>query len=113
MTGLAWIEEAELRGRGGASFSTARKWGIARLADAPEKHVVANGAEHEPGSRKDRLLLTARPHLVIEGAILAAYATGARTAWIYVIEDMHDGWAKPEHGAEHASAPTGGAAHKD
>ena len=84
------VSDAELRGRGGAAFPTARKWQLALSAPGEEKYVVANGGEHEPGSRKDRVLLATHPHTVIEGAALAAFATGAHTAYIYLIEDMAD-----------------------
>ena len=82
------VEEAGLRGRGGAAFPTARKWRLAASADADEKFVVANGGEHEPGSDKDRHLVAMHPHAVIEGLLLAGLATGATKGWLYLIEDM-------------------------
>ncbi len=82
------VEQASLRGRGGAAFPTARKWRLAAAAPSPDKHVVANGGEHEPGSNKDRFLVTQHPHAVLEGLLLAGFATGARTGWLYLIEDM-------------------------
>ena len=69
-------DEAGLRGRGGAGFPTARKL-AATGAQRGDPIVVANGAEGEPASRKDRSLLRVAPHLVLEGALLAAGAVGA------------------------------------
>ena len=92
------VEQAGLRGRGGAAFPTARKWQLAAAAIADEKYVIANGGEHEPGSNKDRHLVERHPHAVIEGLLLAGLATGASRGWLYLIEDM-DG---PRHSVEQA-----------
>src|SRR5688572_20323896 len=64
------LREAGLRGRGGAGFPAWQKWELARKAEGSEKHVVVNGGEHEPGSRKDRHLVAKFPHRVLEGAAL-------------------------------------------
>lgn len=82
------IAASGLRGRGGAAFPTARKWELAAAAFADDKHVVANGGEHEPGSNKDRYLMEHHPHAVLEGLLLAGIATGATKGWLYLIEDM-------------------------
>lgn len=91
--GAAWLRAevaaAQLRGRGGAAFPTARKWELAASTAAGERFVVANGGEHEPGSDKDRVLVTRHPHAVLEGLLLAGLATGAARGWLYLIEDMH------------------------
>jgi len=77
------IEPSGLRGCGGAGFPTARK--IAAVAAGGTRPVVvANGAEGEPASKKDKLLLASAPHLVLDGAALAASALGARRALICV-----------------------------
>jgi NADH:ubiquinone oxidoreductase subunit F (NADH-binding) len=79
------IERSGLRGRGGADFPTARK--LRTLAAAPRvSAVVVNGSETEPASAKDRLLLTRLPHLVLDGAMLAAGAVGAPEVIIQVGE---------------------------
>jgi NADH:ubiquinone oxidoreductase subunit F (NADH-binding) len=73
---IDWVARAGLRGRGGAAFPTATK--LAAVADAGRGSiVVANGAEGEPASAKDRRLLEWSPHLVLDGALLAAQAVGA------------------------------------
>lgn len=84
------IGAAGLRGRGGAGFPTGKKWAI--TAEAPESphYVVCNGGEDEPGSFKDRVLMEYRPHLVLEGIILASYAVQAREAYLYLNETYED-----------------------
>jgi len=80
------LEKARLRGRGGAGFPTAQKLALCAQAEGAEKYVVINGGEDEPGSIKDRTLLTYTPHAVLEGALLAAYAIGAARVIIYINE---------------------------
>lgn len=77
------VERAGLRGRGGAGFPTATKW-RAVAAGAGRPAVVVNGTEGEPASYKDRLLLCAQPHLVLDGAQLAAAAVGADRIFVCV-----------------------------
>jgi NADH:ubiquinone oxidoreductase subunit F (NADH-binding) len=84
--GAGFVEEvaaAGLRGRGGGWFAVERKWRAA-LAGAGPRVVVANGAEDEPGSRKDRHLIATAPHLVLDGALCSALALGAGTVRLYV-----------------------------
>lgn len=77
------IESSGLRGRGGAAFPLARK--LAAVAARPgPRAVLVNGEEGEPASVKDRWLLRARPHLVLDGALLAARAAGAASVYVYV-----------------------------
>lgn len=80
---LARVEAAGLRGRGGAGYPTAIKLRAVRDAGEPPV-VVANGEEGEPGSVKDRWLLRARPHLVLDGLLRAAEITGARRGYVYL-----------------------------
>jgi NADH-quinone oxidoreductase subunit F len=78
------VSEAGLRGRGGAGFPTGKKWQLTREAPEQPRYLVLNGGEDEPGSKKDRVLLENLPHLILEGAILAAYAIGAAKAYLYI-----------------------------
>jgi NADH-quinone oxidoreductase subunit F len=80
------IDRSGLRGRGGAGFPTGRKW-ASIAAGGPEvgdRYVVANGAEGEPGTFKDRLLMRRNPYQVIEGVAIAAATVGAVGAYIAV-----------------------------
>ncbi len=81
---IARIEQADLRGMGGAGFATHRKWAPVAAAAARDKFVICNGNEDEPGTFKDRFLLEQTPHQVIEGALIAALATGANHVVLYV-----------------------------
>jgi NADH:ubiquinone oxidoreductase subunit F (NADH-binding) len=83
---IGQLEASGLLGRGGAGFPVGRKWrAIAeRTATKQRAVVVANGAEGEPASHKDRVLMTHRPHLVIDGAVLAAEAIGADEIVFYI-----------------------------
>jgi NADH-quinone oxidoreductase subunit F len=80
------LDKADLRGRGGARFSTAQKLALCALADGDEKFLVVNSGEDEPGSFKDQTLLVYTPHAVLEGATLAAYAIGASRIIFYINE---------------------------
>ena len=77
------VERSGLTGRGGAGFPAGRKMRSVASRRGPAV-VLANGAEGEPASGKDRLLLTRLPHLVMDGISLAAYAVGAREAILCV-----------------------------
>ena len=72
------LEASGLLGRGGAGFPVGRKWRTVAERSAGGTAVLVNGAEGEPLSAKDRALMTLRPHLVLDGAQLAADAVGAR-----------------------------------
>jgi [NiFe] hydrogenase diaphorase moiety large subunit len=75
---------SNLRGRGGAGFTTAVKWEAARNAAGDERYVVCNADEGEPGTFKDRVLMQYYPERVFEGMALAAYAIGARHGFLYL-----------------------------
>jgi NADH-quinone oxidoreductase subunit F len=78
------VKDSNLRGRGGAGFPTGLKWTFVPK-DAPHpRYLVANADEMEPGTFKDRLLLEGNPHQLIEGMILAGYATGVDVAYIFL-----------------------------
>jgi [NiFe] hydrogenase diaphorase moiety large subunit len=78
------IRTAALRGRGGAGFPTSLKWELAEKAQDPEKYVVCNADEGEPGTFKDRVILANYPDLVIEGMTIGAWVIGAQRGIIYL-----------------------------
>ncbi len=78
------ITDSGLRGRGGAGFPTGRKWGISLGTQGDHKYVVCNGDEGDPGAFMDRMLLESFPFRVIEGMIIAAFATGANEGIFYI-----------------------------
>jgi NADH:ubiquinone oxidoreductase subunit F (NADH-binding) len=82
------VEASGLTGRGGAGFPTGRK--MRSVAGRGETVLVANGAEGEPASAKDRLLLTQLPHLVLDGITLAADAVGASEAYLCIHRQEHE-----------------------
>ena len=86
--GPAWIidemKASGLRGRGGAGFPAGMKWSfVPKQSDKP-KYVLVNGDESEPGTCKDHLIFLHDPHAVIEGAIIAGLAIGAKVGFIYL-----------------------------
>jgi len=78
------MTKAKLRGRGGAGFPTGLKWKLCRQSISEEHHVVCNADEGEPGTFKDRVLLTEVPDLVFDGMTIAGYALGARHGLVYL-----------------------------
>ncbi len=81
------ISEAGLRGRGGAGFPTGKKWEQVLRQSEPEKYVVCNGDEGDPGAFMDRSMMEGDPHRVIEGMIIAGIATQAHNGYIYVLAE--------------------------
>ncbi len=81
---LERVRAAGLRGRGGAAYPTAAKWKVAKETPAPDRVVVANGDEGDPGAYVDRLLLEEDPHAVLAGMVACARAIGARRGYVYV-----------------------------
>lgn len=78
------VKASRLLGRGGAYFPTGPKWESARRVNMSPKYMVVNAEEGEPGIFKDRHLMEGIPHRILEGTIIAAYATGIQTAYIYI-----------------------------
>lgn len=81
---VAEIKESGLKGRGGAGFPTGIKWEFALQETGEPKYMICNADEGEPGTFKDRYLLEYQPYKVLEGIIIAAYATGATDGYIYI-----------------------------
>jgi len=78
------IKTSRLRGRGGAGFPTGMKWEFTRGANGDRKCVMCNADEGEPGTFKDRVILTENPDLVFEGMAIAGYAIGAELGIVYL-----------------------------
>jgi NADH-quinone oxidoreductase subunit F len=78
------VKKSNLRGRGGACFPTGLKWTfMPKKTDLP-KYLCVNGDESEPGTFKDRRIFEVNPHLLIEGCVIACYAMGIQTAYLYI-----------------------------
>ncbi|HKV25206.1 MAG TPA: NAD(P)H-dependent oxidoreductase subunit E [Candidatus Acidoferrum sp.] len=86
---LEELKAAELRGMGGAGFPTGMKWDLVRKQPGAEKYIVCNADESEPGTIKDRFIMTHLPHLVIEGMIVAGLVTGAKKGILYIRHEYH------------------------
>jgi NADH-quinone oxidoreductase subunit F len=78
------VKDSGLRGRGGAGFPTGAKWGLLPAPDGGPRYLVVNADESEPGTCKDVPLMLAEPHLLVEGAIIAAFAIGCHHAFVYL-----------------------------
>jgi NADH:ubiquinone oxidoreductase subunit F (NADH-binding)/NADH:ubiquinone oxidoreductase subunit E len=81
---ISIIIDSGLRGRGGAGFSTGRKWQLVHDQKAATKYVICNGDEGDPGAFMDRMLLESYPFRIIEGMLIAGYATGAGQGIFYI-----------------------------
>ena len=84
----AEVTQSGLRGRGGAGFPTGRKWSL--LAKERPRYLCVNADESEPGCFKDRALIDENPHQLIEGSLIAAYATESPIAFIYIRGEYRD-----------------------
>jgi NADP-reducing hydrogenase subunit HndC len=78
------VRASDLRGRGGAGFVTGQKWDFVEKAQGSPKYIVANLDEGDPGVFANRTLAEADPHAILEGMLIAAYAIGAQTGYIYI-----------------------------
>ncbi len=81
---IAEITASGLRGRGGAGFSTGIKWETVSRDPCPTKYLVCNGAEGEPGTFKDRMLIRRNPYQLLEGMAIASYAISAKRAFLCI-----------------------------
>jgi NADH:ubiquinone oxidoreductase subunit F (NADH-binding)/NADH:ubiquinone oxidoreductase subunit E len=81
---IAKLKDAGLGGMGGAGFPTSIKWDVVKKARGSEKYMVCNADECEPGTIKDRFIMTHLPHLVVEGILIGALVVGAQKGFIYL-----------------------------
>ncbi|MBI4597050.1 MAG: NADH-quinone oxidoreductase subunit NuoF [Candidatus Omnitrophica bacterium] len=81
---IAEVTKSNLRGLGGAGFPAGKKWSFIPKGSTKPKFLVVNADEGEPGTMKDRYIIERDPHRLIEGMIIAAFATGCRKAYIYI-----------------------------
>ena len=78
------VKDSGLRGRGGGGFPTGRKWALCAPNKAPQKYVVCNADEGDPGAFMDRSVLEGDPHCIVEAMTICGYATGATEGYVYV-----------------------------
>ena len=81
---IAEVTKSNLRGLGGAGFPTGKKWSFIPKESPKPTFLVVNADEGEPGTIKDRYIIAKDPHRLIEGILIASYATGARKAYVYI-----------------------------
>jgi NADH-quinone oxidoreductase subunit F len=88
---IAAVKDSGMRGRGGAGFPTGLKWSfMPKQSDGRPHFLVVNADEGEPGTCKDRDILRHEPHKLLEGCLIAGFAMGANTAYIYVRGEFHE-----------------------
>jgi NADH-quinone oxidoreductase subunit F len=78
------ITKSQIRGRGGAGFPTGKKWRFCRDAKGDSKYMICNADEGDPGAFMNRSLIEGDPHAVLEGLLIAAYAIGASSGYVYI-----------------------------
>jgi len=99
---IAALRTAGLQGMGGAGAPASEKWNETKIAPGEVKYVVCNADESEPGTFKDRDILLASPHLVIEGMIVAGMVTGAKRGFIYIRHEYFEQIARLEQAIDEA-----------
>ncbi len=98
------VKESGLRGRGGAAFPTGIKWQTAKDFPADEKFILANGDEGDPGTYADRMIMEGDPHALIEGMVIAAYAVGASSGYIYIRAEYPEAIRRMQSAMDQAKA---------
>ena len=101
---IAEVKKSGLRGRGGAGFPTGLKWSFMPKGYVGDKYVVCNSDEGEPGTFKDRDILSMNPHSVIEGMIIAGYAMGAARGYNYIHGEIWEVYKRFEAALDEARA---------
>jgi NADH-quinone oxidoreductase subunit F len=85
------IKKSNLRGRGGAGFPTGMKWGFLPKGSGKPIYLCVNADESEPGTYKDRVIIERDPHRLIEAIVVSCHAIKAKTAYIYIRGEFHEG----------------------
>ena len=96
------VEQAGLRGRGGAGFPAGKKWRFCRANPGEKHYIICNGDEGDPGAFMDRAVLEDDPHSVIEGMLIAAFAIGADEGYVYVRHEYPLAVSRLRHALEQA-----------
>jgi NADH-quinone oxidoreductase subunit F len=97
------IDEAGLRGRGGGGFPTGHKWKLVAESESPERYFICNANAGQPGGLKERFLIRANPHRILESLLLAAHAVSATTAIICLPHHLESETALLEHALQEAA----------
>jgi len=98
------VKKAGLRGRGGAGFATGMKWSFLPPTSPKPRYLIVNCDESEPGTFKDRMLMELNPHLLVEGVIIASYATKVHHAFLYIRGELPYARRQVERAVEEARA---------
>jgi len=98
------VKKSGLRGRGGAGFPTGMKWGFLPKDNPKPRYLLVNADESEPGTYKDRVILERDPHRLIEATVVSAHAIRAKTAYIYIRGEFHEGARTLENALAEARA---------
>ena len=96
------VSDSGLRGRGGGGFPTGRKWALCAPNKAPQKYVVCNADEGDPGAFMDRSILEGDPHCVIEAMAICGYAVGATKGYVYVRAEYPIAVTRLQHAIDQA-----------
>jgi NADH-quinone oxidoreductase subunit F len=96
------LNEARLLGRGGAAFPTGRKWDAVRTQPERERYIICNADESEPGTFKDRVLLTGDPFAIVEALTIGAYAAGCAKGYVYIRGEYPLAAARVQHAIDEA-----------
>ncbi len=97
------VKASSLRGRGGAGFPTGMKWSTLPNDGRP-RYLLINGDESEPGSFSGRMMIQKNPHMIVEGILLAAYATKMAKSFVYLRGEFYEGYEILARAVEQARA---------
>jgi NADH-quinone oxidoreductase subunit F len=98
------VKRSNLRGRGGAGFPTGLKWSFLPKENPKPRYLCVNADESEPGTYKDRVIIEQDPHQLIEGTVISCHAIRAKTAYVYIRGEFHEGARTLEKALEEARA---------